>query len=85
MKNGIMKSIISKTELIKSASIFLLSMPPLDELPEDISEVANKFRSGTINRCAALNYMTEVKSEFVESWIAENERIHKELGSWNAI
>lgn len=80
-----MKSLISKTELFRSAAIFLLSMPPIEELPDELVDVTTRFRAGTINKCSALNYMEEVKSQFISDWVTENERIDKELGGWKMI
>lgn len=80
-----MKSPISNKELFRSAALFLLSIPPIEELPDELVDVTSRFRAGTINKCSALNYMEEVKSSFIEGWVRENERIHRELGSWNAI
>ena len=80
-----MKSIISDSNLIKGAAIFLLTVPPIEELPDEMVDVASRLRAGTMERSEALAYMEQTKSKQISEWISFNQEIEKELGSWTKI
>jgi hypothetical protein len=73
-----MNTITSPT-MIKGASIFLLTIPPIEELPEELVDVVSRVRAGTLSKCEGLAYMEQTKNKFISNWITENKRLNDEL------
>lgn len=80
-----MKPVISETDLIRGAAIFLLTVPPYTELHEDVAGIAKSFREGRLEHSAALAFMEQTKSKKISEWIKTNQELDQELGSWTKI
>lgn len=71
-----MNTTITDGMLVRAASIFLLTVPPIAELPNDIGQVATKVRHGLITQQSALAYMEQVQYKFVTEYIFINKLIN---------
>ena len=78
-------NIVSQHSLNRAAAMFLLTVPPIEELPDELVDVASRCRAGTLEKPHALAYMEQTKGKFLTEFVLENERIDKELGGWRAI
>ena len=78
-------NIVSQHSLNRAAAMFLLTVPPIEELPDELVDVASRCRAGTLEKPHALAYMGQTKSKFLEEFVAMNREIDTELGGWKAI
>jgi hypothetical protein len=63
---------ISDSCMIRGAAIFILTVPPIDELPPLIQTVAQRMRNETVTKEFALAYLTETQEDFIKEWIELN-------------
>jgi hypothetical protein len=75
------KSIISNFELIKSATIYLLTYIPLEELNEELHDLKIALNNGNISIQFAVGYVTqsEKMSAEIKLWIDNNKNLNKEF------
>ena len=78
-------NLISPTAMIRGAAMFLLTTPPIEELPDDLVDIVSKVRAGTIPKNSGLAYLEQTKNKLISDWIAENERLSEELKGWSNI
>lgn len=65
--------------MFETTAIFLLTTPPLQELPESIASIAEKFRYDFLTKNEALSLIKENCSKQVEKFIQNNKQINLDL------
>jgi hypothetical protein len=74
---------ITQKEL-KAAIIYIINVPPLDELLLPIQCVAEVFRNGTATKEEAIAYILSTSREDIERWIQTNRELNVEGSFANA-
>jgi len=67
---------ISQACMIRGAAIFILTVPPIDELPPLIQTVSKRMRDETVSKEFALAYLIETQEDFILEWIEINRTLN---------
>ena len=72
------KSVVSSTELVKAAAIYLLTYVPKHELMEELQDLKEALNHGNISIQFAVGYVTqtELASKEVLKWVEENKKLN---------
>lgn len=74
---------MTKNKIPKEAMIYLLMVPPIEELSDEFVDVVSQFRAGVLDQESACSYMEQFKNKLILNWISENVKINMEIFSEN--
>jgi hypothetical protein len=63
------------TQLLEEAAVFLLEVPPLEEVNGSIAGLIERYRCGVLNKQDALENMLDKWQSYVEAYVALNNEI----------
>lgn len=61
--------------MLRAASIFLLEVPPLEELTDNIASVVEQYRYKMISKKEALDTLITTHKSIIEKYVHENQLI----------
>lgn len=62
----------------REAAIFLLEVPPIEEIGGSITHTIEQYRAGTINKGTATQILLQEHKNFLEKYIETNELLSRE-------